>query len=117
MATAMDPLTNRTAHGRLIHFPLPLRPGLMAFEEAREELLAMPNWRPGECQSGCRRHATHELVIEDGDGVRREDCCEECGSLRLEAGRAAIDAGRQPAATLRVEPLAPHRHEAEGGRR
>jgi hypothetical protein len=31
MATAMDPLTNRAAHGRLIHFPLPLRPGLMAY--------------------------------------------------------------------------------------
>jgi hypothetical protein len=76
----------------------------------------MPNWRPGECQSGCRRDATHELVVEDADGVRHEPCCEECGSLWLEARRVAINAGSQPAATLRLEPLAVESREAEGVR-
>jgi hypothetical protein len=86
--------------------------------EARQELLAIPNWRPGECHSGCRRYATHELVIEQDDGsVEREPCCEECGSLWLAARRAAIDAGRQPAATLRLEPITQRaRREEEGGR-
>jgi hypothetical protein len=85
-------------------------------EEARQELLAMPSWRPGECHSGCRRYATHELVIEQDDGsVEREPCCEECGSLWLAARRAAIDAGCQPAATLRLEPITQRSQEARQG--
>jgi hypothetical protein len=85
-----------------------------AFEEARAELLAMPNWRPGECHNGCRRYATHELVIEQQDGsVEREPCCQECGAWWLETRRAVIDAGFQPAATLRLEPIAQRAHEAE----
>ena len=77
-----------------------------AFEEARQELLATPNWRPGECQGGCRRYATHELVVEQDGHVEREPCCEECGSVWLAARRTAIDAGCQPAAALRLEPIA-----------
>jgi hypothetical protein len=89
-----------------------------AFEEARQELLAMPNWRPGECRSGCRRYATHELVIEQDDGsVECEPFCEECGALWLAARRVAIDTGSQPAATLRLEPLAQPGHDAEGALR
>jgi hypothetical protein len=76
-----------------------------ACDEAREELLAMPNRRPGECRGGCRRYATHELVIERDRGVEREPCCEECGALWLATRRAAIEAGCQPAATLRLEPI------------
>jgi hypothetical protein len=84
-----------------------------AFEEARQELLAMPNWRPGECNNGCRRYATHELVIEQDGRIEREACCEECGSLWLAARRAAIDAGCQPAASLRLEPVTQPAHGAE----
>ena len=77
-----------------------------AFEEAREELLAMPNWRPGECHGGCRRYATHELVTEARGHVEREPVCEECGAMWLTARRSAIDAGCQTAGTVRLEPLA-----------
>ena len=77
-----------------------------AFEEARGELLAMPNWRPGECHNGCRRYATHELVIEEDGRVEREPCCEECGAEWLVVKRRAIDAGWTPPATVRLEPMA-----------
>jgi len=76
-----------------------------AFEAARQELLAMPNWRPGECHSGCRSYATHELVTEVDGSVEREPVCEECGSMWLTARRSAIEAGCQPAARLRLEAL------------
>ena len=77
-----------------------------AFEEARAELLAMPNWRPGECHGGCRRYATHELVIDEDGRVEREPCCEECGTGWLAVKRRAIDAGWAPAATVRLEAIA-----------
>jgi hypothetical protein len=84
-----------------------------AFEEEREELLAMPNWRPGECHNGCRRYATHELVIDEDGQVDREPCCEECGSEWLETRRAVIDAGFQPAATLWLERIAQRTQEGK----
>jgi hypothetical protein len=84
-----------------------------AFEDARRELLAMPNWRPGECHSGCRRYATHELVVEQDGGIEREPCCLECGAMWLAARQSAIDAGCRPAATLRLEPIAQRGREAE----
>jgi hypothetical protein len=88
-----------------------------AFDDARAELLAMPNWRPGECHNGCRRYATHELVIEQQDGsVERQPVCEECGAWWLETRRAVIDAGFPPAATFRLEPIARRGREAEGVR-
>ena len=85
----------------------------LAFEQARRELLAMPNWRPGECHGGCRSYATHEFVIEQDGHSEREACCQECGALWVVARRSAIDAGWQPAATLRLEPIARRSHEAE----
>jgi hypothetical protein len=78
-----------------------------AFEEAQREWLATPHWRPGECHSGCRRYATHELVIERDGRAEREPCCEECGRMSLAAKRTAIAAGWQPGAEVRLEPLAP----------
>jgi hypothetical protein len=85
-------------------------------EEARRELLATPSWRPGECQGGCRRYATHEFVIELDGSVEREPCCEECGLLWLRLRRAAIATGCQPSSVLRLEPLARPRAEATGVR-
>jgi hypothetical protein len=82
-----------------------------AFEEARQELLAIPNWRPGECHGGCRRYATHEFVIEQDGHIKREPCCEECGALWRAARRAATGAGWQPAAELRLEPIPRPRNE------
>ena len=82
------------------------------FEEARRELLAMPNWRPGECHSGCRRYATHELVTEQDGAIEREPVCEECGAMWLEARQTAIEAGCQAPGTVRLVPLAEQNGEA-----
>ena len=84
------------------------------FEEARQRLLATPCWREGECQGGCRHYATHVLVIEQDGNTTRESCCEECGSLWLAARRTAIDAGGQPAAAVRLEPIPLQSDEAKG---
>jgi len=75
-------------------------------DEARQELLATPSWRPGECQGGCRRYATHQFVTELEGKAEREPCCEECGLMWLRLRRAATAAGWQPSAVLRLEPLA-----------
>lgn len=85
-----------------------------AFEQALQTLLATPNWREGECHGGCRRYATHEFVTEQGDSVEREACCEECGAVWLATRRAAMVLGWQPAATLRLEPIARQSDEAKG---
>ena len=87
------------------------------FEEAREELLAMPNWRPGECHGGCRRYATHEFVIEEDGRVEREPCCEECGTGWLAVKRRAIEVGWAPPATVRLEPIASPSREGQEVRR
>jgi len=84
-----------------------------AFEEAREELLAMPNWRPGECHSGCRSYATHELVTEADGSVEREPVCEECGAMWLTARQSAIEAGCQAPGTVRLVPIAQPAGETE----
>jgi hypothetical protein len=83
-----------------------------AFEEARRELLAMPNWRPGECHGGCRRYATHAFVIDEDGHIDREPCCEECGTEWLAIKQRAIDARWAPVATVRLEPIAQRSHEA-----
>jgi hypothetical protein len=86
-----------------------------AYEEALQELLATPNWRPGECQSGCRRYATHELVLEREDRSVREPRCEECGRRDV-ACWTALAAGHVPAVPARLDPLAGRRDQAgEGG--
>jgi hypothetical protein len=82
-----------------------VEPRRRAFEEARRELLAMRNWRPGECHGGCRRYATHVFVIDEDGHIDREPCCEECGTGWLAIKRRAIDAGWAPVATLRLEPV------------
>jgi hypothetical protein len=74
-----------------------------AYEEALQELLATPNWRPGECHEGCRRYATHVLVFEQDGCTQREPCCEECGRSWLTARRTAIEAAGQPAVAPRLE--------------
>jgi hypothetical protein len=86
------------------------------YEEARATMLATPNWRDGECQGGCRRYATHELVIERSETVTREPRCEKCGKQTVAAVRTATAAGWQPTVTLRLEPIAQQSDEAKGVR-
>ena len=74
------------------------------YEEALQDLLATPNWRPGECQSGCRRYATHELVLERGDRSVREPRCEECGKRDV-ASWTALAADHVPPVPARLVPL------------
>jgi hypothetical protein len=76
------------------------------FEEAHQRLLTTPYWRPGECQDGCRRYATHVFVIEQDGRVERQPCCQICGSVWLAAWQSAIGNGWQPATKVRLEPLA-----------
>jgi hypothetical protein len=77
-----------------------------AFERAHARLLTTPYWRPGECQDGCRRYATHVFVIEQDGRVERQPCCQICGSVWLAAWQSAIGNGWQPATRVRLEPLA-----------
>jgi len=84
-----------------------------ALDEARQELLATPSWRPGECQGGCRRYATHELVIEREGGSVREPRCEECGRRDV-ASWTALAADHVPPVPARLEPLPDAA--SEGGR-
>ncbi len=74
-------------------------------EEALAALREIPLFREGECEKGCRRTATHELVIEQGDEVERHRRCLECGALSLTCRRAAIAAGMAPPARVRLEPI------------
>ena len=87
-----------------------------AEEEARRAVCDIPISREGECWSGCRRHATHELVVERADEITRKPQCEECGALAAGARRAAIAAGYAPAATVRLEPLARQKAPTERAR-
>jgi len=83
---------------------------------ARQALLAIPIKREGECDSGCRRYATHELITErDGEVVRREQRCEECARVRMAGRQSAMEAGLWPAATMRLEPIARPGGEGERG--
>ncbi len=87
-----------------------------AEEEARRAVCDIPISREGECRSGCRRYATHELVIERADEITRKPQCEECGARKAAARRAAIAAGHWPAATVRLEPLARQKAPTERAR-
>ena len=84
-----------------------------ALDEARRELEATPNWRPGECQGGCRRYATHELVLEREDRSKREPRCEECGRRDVECC-TALFADHVPALTARLERLPDAAREVRG---
>ena len=81
------------------------------YEEALQELLATPNWRPGECQGGCRRYATHVLVIEGEGRTAREPRCEECGKRDV-ASWTEFAADHVPPVPARLEPLAGQRGRA-----
>jgi hypothetical protein len=84
-----------------------------ALDEARQELEATPSWRPGECHGGCRRYATHELVIEREGGSAREPRCEECGRRDVECCTALL-ADHVPPVTARLERLPEAAREARG---
>ena len=86
-----------------------------AEEEARQALSAIPLHREGECERGCRRYATHELVMERADEVTRKRYCEECGQVKAMATQALVDAGHLPPALVRLQPIA-NQDEGKGER-
>jgi hypothetical protein len=84
-----------------------------AYEEAQREWLAVPDWRPGECHNGCRRYATHELVIEGVSRTAREPRCEECGRRDV-AAWTEFAADHVPPVPARLEPIARQHGAVEG---
>lgn len=74
-------------------------------ETAQAALGEIPLGRPGKCQMGSRRRATHDLVIERGDVVQRHARCDAGGELGLRSRRAAIAVGLAPTTSVRLEPI------------
>ncbi len=71
-------------------------------EEAREALRRIPIYREGECENGCRRLASHVLVVEREGATRRRRLCLECG----QAAQRAHGVDSVPRLTVHLEAAA-----------